>query len=121
MAYKVLLQGAFYDAEKGSGNRYHDITDVYFLGSREILLPFPPFPGLALNGVLTWTSDEEGEDEEENVPTMETVTWDQIDQRFEVWLQHEYGGDLEGGVEAMERAYPSWSFELIDENETGEE
>jgi hypothetical protein len=117
MAYKVVLQGAFYDAERSDGNRFQDITDTYFLGSREISLPFPPFAGLTLHGVLNWAGDETEEGEQELSPTIETVTWDHAAQRFEVWLEHGCGGDLEAGVEGMEKAFPGWSFELVEEDE----
>ncbi len=112
MPYPVLLQAAFYDSEPAGGHRYESVTDVYFLGSREIVLPFPPFAGLTLHGVLGWT-DEEGEQEAE--PEVDSVTWDQAKQRFEVWLEHDCGGDLEGGVEGMEETFPGWTFELVDD------
>jgi hypothetical protein len=118
MPYRVLLQANFYDAERGGGNRYEDITDLYFLGSREVNLPFPPFPGLTLHGLLAWAGEE---GEEECAPEVESVTWDNAAQQFEVWLEHECGGDLEGGVKSMAKTFPGWSFELVDEREEGEE
>lgn len=115
MPYRVIVKAAFYDAERGGGNRYEDITDQYFVGTREIALPFPPFAGLTLHGVLAWASEE---GPEECAPQVDSVTWDHAAGGFEVWLEHECGGDLEAGVDGMHTTFPGWTFELVDENES---